>query len=154
MGANIQFKNVKQYYGEPVGDIIATHSPNLRGIIIKPEDIASIIDEVPVLLVVSMFCKSKSKFNNLSELKFKESDRLKVMYENLKLCGANIIRNKDNLIINGINENFFSNQIPIIKDFNKDHRIAMAFYVLSSVSRKRIQINDFECTNVSHFLIF
>ena len=149
MGANIQFKNVKQYYGEPVGDIIATHSPNLRGIIIKPEDIASIIDEVPVLLVVSMFCKSKSKFNNLSELKFKESDRLKVMYENLKLCGANIIRNKDNLIINGINENFFSNQIPIIKDFNKDHRIAMAFYVLSSVSRKRIQINDFECTNIS-----
>ena len=149
MGANIQFKNVKQYYGEPVGDIIASHSPNLKGIIIKPEEIASIIDEVPVLLVVSMFCKSKSKFNNLSELKFKESDRLKVMYENLKLCGANIIRNKDNLIINGINENFYSNQIPIIKDFNKDHRIAMAFYVLSSVSRKRIQINDFECTNVS-----
>ena len=63
-GCNIQFKNVKQYYGEPVGDIIATHSPNLRGIIIKPEDIASIIDEVPVLLVVSMFCKSKVKFNN------------------------------------------------------------------------------------------
>ena len=149
MGANIKFKNVKQYYGEPVGDIIASHSPNLKGIIIKPEQIASIIDEVPVLLVVSMFCKSKSKFNNLSELKFKESDRLKVMYQNLKLCGANIIRDKDNLIINGRNENFYSNQIPIIKDFNKDHRIAMAFYVLSSVSRKRIQINDFNCTNVS-----
>ena len=53
------------------------------------------------------------------------------------------------MIINGINENFYSNQIPIIKDFNKDHRIAMAFYVLSSVSRKKIQINDFNCTNVS-----
>lgn len=149
MGANIKFKNVKQYYGEPVGDIIASFSPNLKGIIIKPDQIASIIDEVPVLLVVSMFCKSKSKFNNLSELKFKESDRLKVMYENLKLCGANITRDKDNLIINGRNENFYSDQIPIIKDFNKDHRIAMAFYVLSSVSRKRIQINDFKCTNVS-----
>ena len=24
MGANIKFKNVKQYYGEPVGDIIAS----------------------------------------------------------------------------------------------------------------------------------
>ena len=149
MGANIKFKDVKQYYGEPVGDIIASYSPNLKGIIIKSDQIASIIDEVPVLLVVSMFCKSKSKFNNLSELKFKESDRLKVMYENLKLCGANITRDKDNLIINGRNENFYSDQIPIIKDFNKDHRIAMAFYVLSSVSRKRIQINDFNCTNVS-----
>ena len=59
MGANIKFKNVKQYYGEPVGDIINPHSPNLKGIIIKPDQIASIIDEVPVLLVVSMFCKSK-----------------------------------------------------------------------------------------------
>ncbi len=149
MGANIKFENIKEYYGEPVGNIIASYSPNLKGIIIKPNEIASIIDEVPVLLVVSMFCKSKSKFYNLSELKFKESDRLKVMYENLKLCGANIIRNKDNLTINGINENFYSHQIPIIKGFNKDHRIAMAFYVLSSVSRKRIQINDFNCTNVS-----
>ena len=149
MGANIKFKNVKQYYGEPIGDIIASYSPNLKGVIIKHDEIASIIDEVPVLLVVSMFCKSKSKFNNLSELKFKESDRLKVMYENLKLCGANITRSKDNLIINGINENFYSHKIPIVKDFSRDHRIAMAFYVLSSVSRKKIQINDFNCTNVS-----
>ena len=149
MGANIKFKNMKEYYGEPVGDIIASYTSKLKGVIIKPEEVASIIDEVPVLLVVSMFCQSKSKFNNLSELKFKESDRLKVMYENLKLCGANIKRNKDNLIIDGISENFYSHDIPIIKDFNKDHRIAMAFYVLSSISRKRIQINDFNCTNVS-----
>ena len=149
MGANIKFKNMKEYYGEPVGDIIASYSSNLKGVNIKPEEVASIIDEVPVLLVVSMFCQSKSKFNNLSELKFKESDRLKIMYENLKLCGANIKRNKDNLIIDGISENFYSQHIPIVKDFNKDHRIAMAFYVLSSISRKRIQINDFNCTNVS-----
>ena len=32
MGANIKFKNIKQYYGEPVGDIIASYSPNLKGI--------------------------------------------------------------------------------------------------------------------------
>ena len=120
-----------------------------KDIALGDAEIASIIDEVPVLLIVALFCKSKSKFNNLSELKFKESDRLKVMYENLKLCGANITRNKDNLIINGKSENFYSNQIPIIKDFNQDHRIAMAFCVLSSVSRKKIQINDFDCTRVS-----
>ena len=153
MGANIKFKNVKKYYGEPIGDIIASYSPNLKGVIIKHDDIANIIDEVPVLLVVSMFCKSKSKFNNLSELKFKESDRLKVMYENLKLCGANITRSKDNLIINGINENFYSHKIPIIKDFNKDHRIAMAFYVLSSVSRKKYK-SMILIVQMFHFLIF
>ena len=149
MGANIKFKNLKQYYGEPVGDIIASYSPNLKGIEIKSNEIASIIDEVPVLLIVSLFCKSKSKFNNLTELKFKESNRLEVMYKNLKLCGADIIRKKDNLIIKGINEKFYSSNVPIIKNFNKDHRIAMAFFVLSSVSRKKIQINNFDCTKVS-----
>ena len=149
MGANIKFKNVREYFGEPVGDIIAFYSPNLKGVNIKSRDIASIIDEVPVLLIVSMFCKSKSKFNGLSELKFKESDRLKVMYENLKLCGADVKKVNDNLEITGITERFYSENTPIIKDFNRDHRIAMAFYVLSSVCRKKIQINDFDCTNVS-----
>ena len=149
MGANIKFQNKRKYFGEIVGDIIASYSPNLKGIIIKPQEIASIIDEVPVLLIVSLFCESKSVFNNLTELKFKETNRLKVMYENLKLIGANIVRKKDNLIIDGLTENFYSNDIKIIKNFNKDHRIAMAFYVLSAVSRKKLQINDFDCTNVS-----
>ena len=149
MGANIKFKNQSNYFGEPVGDIIAKYSPNLKSVTIKKNEVASIIDEIPVLLIVSIFAKSKSTFNNLTELRFKESDRLKVMYENLKLCGANIIRKQDSLIINGINEKFYSSEIVKIKNFNKDHRIAMAFYVLSAVSRKRIQINDFECTKVS-----
>ncbi len=149
MGANIKFKNQRKYFGEPVGDIIATYSPNLKGVDIQSNEVASIIDEIPVLLIVSLFCNSKSFFKNLTELKFKESDRLKIMYENLKLCGANIKRVKDNLIINGFKENFYSNKIIVIKNFNKDHRIAMAFFVLSAISRKKIQINDFNCTNVS-----
>ena len=149
MGAKITFSNKKSYFGEQVGDITASYSPNLKGITIKPNEVASIIDEIPILLIVALFCKSKSIFNNLTELKFKESDRLKVMYENLLLCGANIDRAKDNLIINGINNNFYSNDVPIIKDFSKDHRICMAFFCLAAVSRKKIQINDFDSVNVS-----
>ena len=48
MGANIKFQNLKQYYGEPVGDVIAMYSPNLKGVNIKSNEIAGIIDEVPV----------------------------------------------------------------------------------------------------------
>jgi len=76
MGAKINFSNKKNYFGEPVGDITALYSPNLKGITIKPNEVASIIDEIPILLVVALFAKSKSIFNNLTELKFKESDRL------------------------------------------------------------------------------
>jgi 3-phosphoshikimate 1-carboxyvinyltransferase len=149
MGAKIVFQNKKNYFGETVGDIIASYSPNLKGVTIKSNEVASAIDEIPVLAVVALFCKSKSYFNDLTELKYKESNRLEVIYKNLKLCGADIIKQKDNLIINGLTENFYSSQTPIIKDFKSDHRIAMAFYVLAAVSRKKIQINDFDCINVS-----
>ncbi len=149
MGAKIKFSNKKNYFGEPVGDITAMYSQNLKGITVKPNEVASIIDEIPVLLIVSLFCKSKSIFNNLTELKFKESDRLKVMYENLMLCGANINKVKDNLIIHGVNNDFCSNDVPVIKDYSKDHRICMAFFCLAAVSRKKIQINDFDSVNVS-----
>ena len=148
MGANIKFENKKNYFGEPVGDIVASYSM-LKGVVIKAHEVAGCIDEIPVLAVVAMFANSKSIFNNLSELKYKESDRLRVMFENLKQCGANIQRNKDTLIINGLSEDYYSSHIPVIKDYKKDHRIAMSFYVLSAVSRKQIQINDFDCTNVS-----
>ena len=149
MGAKISFSNKKNYFGEPVGNITASYSPNLRGIKIKPNEVASIIDEIPILLIVALFCKSKSTFNNLTELKFKESDRLQVMYKNLILCGANVTRAKDSLVIDGINNKFYSNEVPIIKGYSKDHRICMAFFCLSAVSRKKIQINDFDSVNVS-----
>ena len=149
MGAKIFFSNKKNYFGEPVGDITAAYSPNLRGVTIRPNEAASIIDEIPILLIVALFCKSKSIFNNLTELKFKESDRLKVMHENLILCGANVTRVKDNLVIDGVNNSFYSSGIPIIKNFSKDHRICMAFFCLAAVSRKKIQINDFNSVNIS-----
>ncbi|MCI5053588.1 MAG: 3-phosphoshikimate 1-carboxyvinyltransferase [Pelagibacteraceae bacterium] len=149
MGAKISFSNKKNYFGEPVGDITASYSQNLKGITINPNEVASIIDEIPILLIVALFCKSKSIFNNLTELKFKESDRLRVMHENLILCGANITKVKDNLIINGINNRFYSSKVPVIKDYSKDHRICMAFFCLAAVSRKKIQINDFDSVNVS-----
>ena len=137
MGAKITFSNKKNYFGEPVGDITALYSPNLKGITVKPNEVASIIDEIPILLIVALFARSKSIFNNLTELKFKESDRLKIMHKNLLLCGANVTRVKDNLIIDGINNKFYSNETPIIKDYSKDHRICMALFCLAAVSRKK-----------------
>ena len=65
-------------------------------------------------------------FPNLNELKIKESDRLKAMYINLKKCGVNCSINKNSLIIKGLSEKYFNNEIPKIDTFD-DHRIAMAF---------------------------
>ena len=60
-----------------------------------------------------------------------------------------MFRNKDNLIINGISENFYSHEIPIIKDFNKDHRIAMAFTILSLTSFEKYELDNIQCVDIS-----
>ncbi len=148
MGAKIKFVNQKNYFGEPVADIIAEYSPNLKGTNIESNEVPTLIDEVLILGIVAIFCKSKSVFKNLTELKFKESNRFEMLYQNLKLCGANIIKRKDSLIFNGLTEDFFSGKVPIIKTY-KDHRIALSFFCLAAASRKKIIIEDFECINVS-----
>ena len=147
-GAKIQFKNKRKYFGENVADIEAVYSPNLRGLEVKSSDVASLIDELPVLFIVAMFCKSKSSFYDLGELQVKESKRLDVMEKNLKLVGAKVKRKKDNLFIDGITEEFYSSNIPEIKNFKKDHRIALAMAVFAAVSRKKIIIHDFDSINV------
>ena len=99
------------------------------------------------MFVAASFAKGES-FPNLSELKIKESDRLSAMYLNLKKCGVNCLINKNSLVIKGLSEKYFSNEITKIDTFG-DHRIALSFLVFSSVSRKKIIINNFDTVNVS-----
>ena len=148
MGAKIKFVNKRNYFNEPIADIIAEYSPNLKGTIIQPKEVPGLIDEVLILAIVAVFCKSQSVFKNLTELKFKESDRLEMLYKNLKLCGANIVRKKDTLIFNGLTDQFYSDKIPTIKT-NKDHRVALSFYAFAAATRKKIIIEDFDCIKVS-----
>ena len=147
MGAKIKIFNTKKYYGEIVSDI-NVKSSKLRSIKIRPNDIPAIIDELPILFIAAAFAKGKTFFPNLSELKIKESNRLQVMYENLKKCGINCILNTNALSINGKNKDFYSVDIPEI-DSKKDHRIALSFLVLAAATRKKILINDFNFINIS-----
>lgn len=148
MGAKIKFINKKNYYGEPVGDIIAKYSPNLKGTNIKKNEVPGLIDEVLILSIVAMFCNSKSTFSNLEELKFKESNRLEMIYQNLKLCGAKIQKKKNSLIFNGLTEKFYSSEIPLIKT-QGDHRLALSFFCFAAISRKKIIIDDINSIKVS-----
>ncbi len=148
MGAKIKFVNKKNYFNEPVADIIAEYSPNLKGTTILPKEVPGLIDEVLILAIVAVFCKSKSVFKNLTELKFKESDRLEMLYKNLKLCGVNVIRKKDALIFNGLTDEFYSDKVPTIKT-NKDHRVALSFFAFAAATRKKIIIENFDCIKVS-----
>jgi 3-phosphoshikimate 1-carboxyvinyltransferase len=147
MGANLEFSNQKIICGEEIADITAIYTPNLHGITLDGEISASMIDEYPILFVVASFAKGKSKFHGLEELTAKESNRLKVMAENLQNCGVDCKPDYENfsLEINGYVEN---NQ-PANIQTNMDHRIAMSFLIFGLRAKNAITIDDDTYINTS-----
>jgi 3-phosphoshikimate 1-carboxyvinyltransferase len=53
MGADLTYENEREEGGEPVADLRARFSPDMKGIEVPPERAASMIDEYPILSVVA-----------------------------------------------------------------------------------------------------
>lgn len=74
-GAEVSVKVLGEKCGEPFGDISVKPSRRLKGFEIREEEVPSLIDEVPILAVLAAFCDGISRFEGLSELRVKETDR-------------------------------------------------------------------------------
>ncbi len=128
MGAKINFLNKRQINKEEICDIEVFYS-NLNGCELGPEIAKLMIDEYPILSVAACFANSPSIFRGLSELRVKESDRLKLITTNLERCGVNCKVEEDDLYIYP-SDQYEINNNSIQTDY--DHRIAMAFSVMGS----------------------
>ena len=106
------------------------------------------IDEYPILAVASSFASTSSIFYGLDELKHKESNRLLAIKNNLIKCGIKCYIKKNNLVINP-NIRSFPNKIIKINS-NKDHRIAMAFFVMGLTCPQPITIDDMSMVATSY----
>lgn len=149
MNGNIEFVNVKTLNGEKRGDIIVKSS-NLINIEIPSEIIPNIIDEIPILAIAGLFAKGNFIIRNAKELRHKESDRISSVCNNLTLLGLDVVEYEDGLeIIKTKSDNKFSKEIIIFESYD-DHRIAMAFSVLSTLLDQGGSINNFECVNISN----
>ena len=82
----------------------------------------------------------------LEELRVKESDRLLVMAQGLKACGVKLEMGEDSLTIHGTGKPP-KGGAKIATQL--DHRIAMSFLVLGSVSNEPITIDDASPINTS-----
>lgn len=138
MGGNIEYLNRREIGGEPVADLRVRHS-KLKGVTVPEARVPSMIDEFPVLFVAAACATGETFCDHLDELRVKESDRLKVMAENLKACGVNLEEGEMSLRI-------FGSGIPpeggaTVKT-HLDHRIAMAHLVLGAVTNRPITIDD------------
>ncbi len=139
MGADVKFEHLRTEAGEQVADIVVRSSGKLKGVTVPASRVPSMIDEFPVLAMAAACADGTTKMSGLEELRVKESDRLLMIAEGLKSCGVKLEMGADSLIIHG------DGKPP--KGGAKiatalDHRIAMSFLVLGSVTDEPIMIDD------------
>lgn len=144
MGANIEILAQKEVCSELVGDIKIEYS-QLKGAKIGKELIPSLIDELPIIAVIATQAEGKTEITGASDLRNKESDRIKAIVTELKKLGADIKETPDGMIINGKTQLKGDCEL---ESYN-DHRIAMSLYVAGLVCQKEVTINDFEWVDIS-----
>lgn len=148
MGALIEILNEKTSSGEVYGDIIV-RSSKLQNIKIDESVIPNIIDEIPAFTIAGIFAGGDFEIRNAKELRFKETDRIKAVCENLRLTGLDVEEYEDGYKISGK----ITNKNLNFNSYN-DHRIAMTFGILSSLLENGGKVNNFDSVKISnpHFL--
>ena len=134
MGAKINIFDKKNNGGEETASIIAEYS-QLKGITVPSKRVPSMIDEYPILSIAATCAEGKTVMNGISELRVKESDRIKIISNGLIKAGIKTIEKAESLTIYG------SKAVGGCSiDSELDHRIAMSFLILGLISKKPIKV--------------
>ena len=145
MGADIERENQRTEAGEPVCDLRVKAS-DLRGAAIPASLAPAMIDEYPILAVAAACADGVTKMSGLAELRVKESDRLAAVAQGLERCGVRVKEGEDSLTVYG---NGKPPKGGGLIETHLDHRIAMAFLVLGTVTDEPVQIDDSAPINTS-----
>jgi 3-phosphoshikimate 1-carboxyvinyltransferase len=140
MGADLTYENLHEEGGEPVADLRARFSPDLKGIEVPPERAASMIDEYPVLSVVAAFAQGATVMRGVKELRVKESDRIDAMAKGLRAAGITVEEGPDWWIVHGRGHGDVPGGVTV--ETRLDHRIAMSFLVMGLASNAAMTVDD------------
>lgn len=143
MGGDLTVLNEKISGGEPVADLLVRTS-DLHGTVIGGAIIPTLIDELPMIAVLSCLAKGTTVIKDAQELKVKESNRIDVVVNNLKSMGAHIEATEDGMIIEG--------GYPLhgaVIDSRLDHRIAMSFAIAGLAADGETEILGADCVKIS-----
>lgn len=140
MGADLACENLRDEGGEPVADLRARFSPDLKGIEVPPARAASMIDEYPVLSVVAAFAEGATMMRGVKELRVKESDRIAAMATGLRAGGVTVEDGPDWWIVHGRGHG----NVPGGQrcESHLDHRIAMSFLVMGMAAQSPVGVDD------------
>ncbi|MFD1206397.1 MULTISPECIES: 3-phosphoshikimate 1-carboxyvinyltransferase [Sporosarcina] len=144
MGAKVVVTDRNGDDGEPFGNVNVT-ADSLRGIEIGGELIPKLIDEIPIIALLSTQAKGKTVIKDAAELRVKETDRITAVTEELKKMGADIEATEDGMIIHGP---------TVLKGASLssygDHRIGMMAAIAAYVADGPVHIEDPDCIAISY----
>ncbi|WP_282025379.1 3-phosphoshikimate 1-carboxyvinyltransferase [Limimaricola cinnabarinus] len=140
MGADLTYENPREEGGEPVADLRARFSPNMKGIEVPPARAASMIDEYPVLSVVAAFAQGPTVMRGVKELRVKESDRIDAMAQGLRAAGVEVEEGEDWWIVHGRGQGNVPGGVTV--ESRLDHRIAMSFLVMGLATTEPMRVDD------------
>ena len=129
--------------GEPVSSLRGRPS-KLVGTTVEAGEVPAMIDEFPVLAILAARAEGVTRITGAAELRVKESDRIRVLVENLRAVGVEAEELSDGLEIEG-GDHPLTGRISS----HHDHRIAMAFGVLGALEGNRIEIDGADVADVS-----
>lgn len=143
-GGRVEVHDEWSSCGEPRADL-RVEGGELRPFEVEGEEIPTLLDEVPALAVLAARIPGASEIRGAGELRVKESDRLALLAENLEELGVDAEERDDGLRIRGDDE-------PLRGRVRTagDHRIAMAFGVLSALPGNHVELDDPDCVSVSY----
>lgn len=144
MGARIEVVERRESGGETVASLRIRPS-ELTGAVVGGADIGSIIDELPLLACVAAGAGVDLEIRGAEELRVKESDRIATVVHNLRAVGAEVDELPDGLHVHASRRVLAGSVDP-----RSDHRIAMAFGILSAATGNQITVTNPACVAVSY----
>jgi len=142
-GGDIKILNIKEKNGEKFGDILVKSS-FIKRIEVKKEEAPLLIDELPLIGAIGTFLEDGVEVHGAEELRVKESDRIKVLVDNLRGLGVEAEELSDGFIVKS-SKNL---KKGLIKTAN-DHRIALSFIIFGLLSPFGVNIEETNSINIS-----
>jgi 3-phosphoshikimate 1-carboxyvinyltransferase len=144
MGGRVEVRNARDSCGEPIADLHVRRAW-LVATRITPEEVPSLVDEIPALAVLAARADGDTVIEGAGELRVKESDRIEAMVSNLRAIGVEAEERSDGMVVRGTDRPL-SGDVRVLHD----HRIAMSFGLLAAAGNDDIRIDDPDVVAVSY----
>ena len=143
MGADISIMNNGESGGEPIANIIVSHT-NIKSTTIQGETVVRMIDEFPIFTVIATQSEGTTTVKDAAELRIKESDRISSLLGELRKMGIEFLEHTDGYTIVGpqvLN--------PAQLESHGDHRMAMSLAIAGMITRGCTEIMQSEVVDES-----